>query len=322
MSCISSDGAAKHSDRRGEQLVDTVCKKRKNNNNNDVDNTRSVMLSELLDWTRKQGRILTAEGKYVNFYPSNSFEQSELPHFHLMNCTTYEAFKKFRASMNNYEKTPENLRNVVCGVWKRPLFMGIWEHSSDHEETVYNIQTNTLFVDIRIPNLRDDLVTKVSNFDRNENYHSLNFFSNADLKILSRQHAFAGYTIQGSISGRTYCTRHHCIDWNFIPNLSDPRPRPNKWWVEMSPDYKLWKEWAFATDSNNQHYYVERWERLSGDDYDKCDQFVLAMRCVKDSLRDGIVVIVGVSLILLASFHVLARFLIIFALCIFSIRNT
>jgi hypothetical protein len=55
------------------------------------------------------------------------------------------------------------------------------------------------------------------------------------------------------------CTRHHCIDWNYV---GTPRPRPNKWWVEMHPDKDIWKEWAYATDDHGQHYYMERWERL------------------------------------------------------------
>lgn len=38
-------------------------------------------------------------------------------------------------------------------------------------------------------------------------------------------------------------TRHHCIDWNYV---GEPRPRPNKWRVEMGPGGDVWKEWGFA----------------------------------------------------------------------------
>lgn len=38
-------------------------------------------------------------------------------------------------------------------------------------------------------------------------------------------------------------TRHHAIDWNYV---GKPRPRPNKWRVEMGPGGDIWKEWGFA----------------------------------------------------------------------------
>ena len=180
--------------------------------------------------------------------------------------------------------------------------LGEWEHSTGDDERVFNVQTNTLFVDIRIPVHRDaclnnpecDEVTKV--------------------RILSRQHAFAGFTVQSQYQyksnnmedrngddvqkkkfqcfSRTCCTRHHCIDWNYVPNCSQPRPRPNKWFVEMRKGtHDVWKEWAFGENEHGQHYYMERWERL--DSYE--NKFILALRKKRGSLIDGVLVIVGVS---------------------------
>jgi hypothetical protein len=64
--------------------------------------------------------------------------------------------------------------------------------------------------------------------------------------------------------------------------------RPNKWWIDpQATTNNVWKEWAYATDPNGQHYYCERWERLEGDN----DSPVLALR--KLSGRDGILVVVG-----------------------------
>lgn len=42
---------------------------------------------------------------------------------------------------------------------------------------------------------------------------------------------------------RLVATRHHAIDWNYVGR---PRPRPNKWRVEMGPGGDTWKEWGFA----------------------------------------------------------------------------
>lgn len=83
-----------------------------------------------------------------------------------------------------------------------------------------------------------------------------------DLRLFARRHAFAGYTrldrlpeeealetchgcsgSGGGGGGGSVATRHHCIDWNYV---GEPRPRPNKWRVEMGPGGDVWKEWGFA----------------------------------------------------------------------------
>jgi len=97
--------------------------------------------------------------------------------------------------------------------------------------------------------------------------HPLNHCTNDELALFARQHVFCGYTehcstdttsIDQPYSLLLLCTRHHCIDWNFI---GTPRPRPNKWYAEFSTNFQKFKEWSYATDQQGQSYYTETWER-------------------------------------------------------------
>ena len=202
-----------------------------------------------LDWTKKQGYILTCGGKAESFYTAERgfpFVETDLPHYHLLKGDTHSTFKDFRSS-----KLPCSL---IAGAWNRPLFTGGWKHSSDKEEYVYNIQTNNLFIDFRVPRSRELVLTsKATSLDELNPY---------ELRLYARQHIFAGYTVLDSEKNRSVATRHHCIDWNFV---GVSRPRPNKWWIEVNDDdNSAWKEYAYATDDNGQHYYLEKWERLEG----------------------------------------------------------
>ena len=228
--------------------------------------TKETNENQLLDWTSKQGRILTAEGKAELYYTSKRgypFEETELPHHHLLQKTTQDLFWKWSSSQSSIP---------ICGAWKRPLFVGEWEHSTEHDELVYNIQTNTLFIDLRIPTTKKSISKNMSDMD---------------LRLYARQHAFAGFTYYDE--KRSICTRHHCIDWNFV---GKPRNRPNKWYVQMKTK-NVWKELSYARDDNEQHYYWERWERLKSDENGK--GLVLAMRKSNQHARDAVVVVVGVS---------------------------
>lgn len=44
---------------------------------------------------------------------------------------------------------------VIAGAWRRPLFVGGWTHSDDISplagETTFNLQTPTVFLDMRVP---------------------------------------------------------------------------------------------------------------------------------------------------------------------------
>lgn len=44
---------------------------------------------------------------------------------------------------------------MIAGAWRRPLFVGGWAHSDDNSllagETTFNLQTPTVFLDMRVP---------------------------------------------------------------------------------------------------------------------------------------------------------------------------
>mmetsp|Transcript_593 Transcript_593/g.1425 ORF Transcript_593/g.1425 Transcript_593/m.1425 type:complete len:374 (-) Transcript_593:11-1132(-) len=197
-----------------------------------------------LTWTKKQGYVLSGGGKAEKLYTAKRgfpFLETDLPHYHLLKGDTHTVFKP-------QLKIPKLL---VAGAWNRPLFSGGWKHSSDKEERVYNVQTNNLFIDFRVPRSREK-VLGVSTAT------SLDDMSPRELRLYARQHIFAGFTVLNHEKERPVATRHHFIDWNFV-GIS--RPRPNKWWIETNDDVSSWKEFGYATDENGQHYYFEQWDR-------------------------------------------------------------
>ena len=255
---------------------------------------------ELMDWTSKQGRILTANGTAPNLYTAERgfpFSETELPHHYLTNHSTHDTFSNWALKHNEEQQLKPNRDkisklNPVCGVWFRPLFIGQWEHSSSEQESVYNVQSNTLFIDMRVPRQAQLLLPNVSPVSFSASYsHNkrtleqiMDSWTLQDIRLYARRHVFGGFTclswmkrgdmpqskqsekeIVSSTSEkrrprpRPVCTRHHCIDWNYV---GKPRNRPNKWFIEMHPDHNNeWKEWSFATDDYGQHYY---WENGKG----------------------------------------------------------
>mmetsp|Transcript_20579 Transcript_20579/g.28360 ORF Transcript_20579/g.28360 Transcript_20579/m.28360 type:complete len:319 (-) Transcript_20579:413-1369(-) len=146
--------------------------------------------------------------------------------------------------------------------------------STCKDTAAYNLQTSTMFVDMRFPNARPNFL-KLK--------RSLHNLSDLELRILSRQHCFAGYTFP-EIQPQTF-TRHHIIDWNYHPNF--PRTRPNRWWVELQPtgtssDAKAiqplspsFKEFSTTRDMNGVPIYMERWQRLQPTNHQGEQQVVL-----------------------------------------------
>lgn len=166
----------------------------------------------LLDWSRKQGYILTGGGCAEKFYTAERgfpFDDSQLPHYHLMIGDTDDAFRSWRS--NN------QVCALIAGVWNRPLFIGGFDHSSDREEIVFNTQTLSFFVDLRIPTRRPDFSA----------HRSLSSLSDSELRYFARQHCFAGYSLAENAdnSNSVVVTRHHIIDWNYC---GAKRTRPNK----------------------------------------------------------------------------------------------
>jgi hypothetical protein len=255
-----------------------------------------------MDWSDKQRRILTANGMAERWYKAEhgfAFIDQELPHHHILHGGTRAIFKRWKTEEEN--ACINRTTSPIVGVWKRSLFYGGFEFSTDRDEYSCNVQTDNLFIDLRIPVSRDQLLMQPSS----TKIQSLEDLTSEQLCIYARQHIFAGFTkMQKSTSSSNdmmypYCaSRHHCIDWNFV---GTPRSRPNKWWVELcgpkmdGHDSKAtvvqqWKEWAYATDPNKQHYYCELWERWDSS-FSSPSAPMLCLR--KDSGRDGILIVMG-----------------------------
>jgi hypothetical protein len=250
-----------------------------------------------LGWSHKQGRILTANGLADGFYTADQgfpFIEEDLPHYHLQHGDTRPVFRDW--SSLPFEPNP------IIGAWNRLLFTGGFEHSSSETERVFNVQTNTLFVDLRIPTSRSLVLPS--------DCTSLASLSDDELRLFARQHVFGGYSrLAREQENRLVCTRHHCMDWNYV---GVSRSRPNKWWVEMNSCGNVWKEWAYAEDHFRQHYYMERWER-----YDQGNNSLrLAFR--KREGSDGIVVVVGVSVSSAKKIHSFPRSLAITYVSLFT----
>lgn len=258
-----------------------------------------AVIQKHLDWSDKQRRILTGNDNAEEYYVAErgfSFLETELPHYHLLRGDV--SFDSLQPSSSSDD---QQVSNPITGVWKRPLFYGGWEHSTEQDETVYNVQTNTLFIDLRIP------VTKSLLFANISSIQSLQDMNQEQLRWFARQHIFCGYSLlnkeqdKEQAPGKPFpfsCTRHHCMDWNFV---GVGRSRPNRWWIETKDSSKVetpssptavWKEWAYATDPAGQHYYCERWESWEKDEMTKRTKPVVALRRTNGT-DDGVILIVG-----------------------------
>jgi hypothetical protein len=123
-----------------------------------------------MDWSATQGYILTGGGKLEEYYnpPLFPWSRDELPHFHKVNGDTWKTFKGW--------KQQGRASSLVEGAWSRPLFVGGFKHTvSSHPaqhssyyqngaldqpscrpqhamtEEVFNLQSASLFIDLRIP---------------------------------------------------------------------------------------------------------------------------------------------------------------------------
>ena len=87
----------------------------------------------LLDWTAKQGRILTAEGKATEYYCAERgfpFTSRELPHYHLERGDSHQVFRHWAeeaaAAASSHADQQEEQNSPIVGAWSRPLFTGKW----------------------------------------------------------------------------------------------------------------------------------------------------------------------------------------------------
>ena len=145
--------------------------------------------------------------------------RADFPFCH-KNCPTITSCK---ANVSFSSNTTDNEPSPIVGAWSRDYFVGGWDFSSDKDETVYNVQTNSLFLDLRIPKSRNQILNPAKT--------CLEDYTNLELRVYARQHVFSGFSVvETHRHGRSVCTRHHVLDWNFI---GVPRSRPNKWWIEF-----------------------------------------------------------------------------------------
>jgi hypothetical protein len=227
-----------------------------------------------LNWTSIQGHCLTGGGRAEELYSAErgfAFQETELPHFHLLKGDTYETFRDWRLT--------QAAASLVAGAWNRNLFVGGWHHTTDRDERVYNVQSHNLFIDLRIPRTREIVLPKDAK--------CLDDLTPYQLRLYARQHVFAGFSVPTIENEKPLCTRHHCLDWNFV---GQGRPRPNKWWIQMNKDSQKWKEYSYATDELGQFYYFETWQRCSRG---LADGPRVALRKSASESRDGIFVLVG-----------------------------
>lgn len=72
--------------------------------------------------------------------------------------------------------------------------------STSKDTAAYNLQASAIFIDMRFPTARPDFLKFKA---------SLCDLSDRELRIISRQHCFAGYTLPEE---HHVFTRHHIID--------------------------------------------------------------------------------------------------------------
>ena len=188
---------------------------------------------------------------------------------------------------------------------------GGWLESTSADTAAFNLQSSTMFIDMRIPTNRPrDLCLRTC----------LQDCSDFELRILSRQHCFAGYTLpeeeNDRKSGEPVFTRHHIVDWNYHPSF--PRSRPNRWWVvlqtpttydsatvatsstdksrctkEAEPYLPAsFKEFSTTRDSHGVPIYFERWQRISPLGMQR-ERRVVLWRPGSDSYRTAVLLVIG-----------------------------
>lgn len=261
-------------------------------------------IDDLLSWNDKQGRILTGDGILMQrTVEGKHYHTSDLPHHYLsLGNTVYMTKQWLSQSKQRYS---------IIGCWNRPLFSGGWLESTSNDTIAYNLQTPSLFIDMRFPMQFPEhwyknfpcICTCVSSSD------------DLAIRMLARQHCFAGYSLpedpnvvassEAVPTSSTLFTRHHFIDWNYHPGY--PRSRPNRWWVDTKADKSSFKEFSFARDSFGVPVYFERWQRYSNDGHGN-SYFAMRKRipssapiqrnqekcsCQDYQSRESIVIIVG-----------------------------
>lgn len=187
----------------------------------------------MMKWGMKQSHILTGGGIIESrSKPGVDFTEEDLPHYLLKKKIVRQTIRKW---------LDQNIRShCIVGAWGRPLFSGGWMESTDDDTESFNLQTPSIFIDMRIPVERPTLRIRMR--------QNLGECSDFELRMLARQHCFSGYSyLEAPKDGTPVFTRHHIIDWNLHPAY--PRSRPNRWWVETKAISKDSKGTVGATES-------------------------------------------------------------------------
>ena len=215
----------------------------------------AASIEALLAWSSRQAHILTGGGVAERLYTAARgfpHEPGELPHHHLVSGTTHSTFESWQqaAALTASDQASALPPSWLIGAWARPLFAGGGLRSTDDDEMCCNLVTRSLFIDIRVPTLRDVVLShiawdEIASAERAGVDRPLATLSDLDIRLLARQHAFGGYGLCAQAatldsfkqpSEEFTCTRHHVIDWNFVGAL---RPRPNKWRVRPTDAQQL-----------------------------------------------------------------------------------
>jgi hypothetical protein len=146
-----------------------------------------------------------------------------------------------------------------------------WKESTECDTIAFNLQTPSIFIDLRFPVHQKEKHSTI--YNNNNNKNSLQDLTIEELKLLSQQHCFAGYSFpesielqnsfeqaNGVIDTNKYLykifTRHHVIDWNY--NFLYPRSRPNKWFVEKDDkNNESFKEYSVVRTTFGAPLYME-----------------------------------------------------------------
>lgn len=199
------------------------------------------------EWNAQQGHMLTGGGVANREGAYAAFGADELPHAALQRGEWLGAAWGDGAVV---EGGDERSVGAASGAWARSMFAG--GALADFSTRVFDVQTaRGAFVDVRVPPTRPDAELRA--------LKSLENATELQLRVLSRQHAFAGVTRMDLVAGGETATRLHVADWN-----PPPRRTPNRFVVEPRPDGKAWTEVCAARDDRGYTAYIERWEALPG----------------------------------------------------------
>jgi len=276
--------------------------------------------SRALSWSALQAHILTGGGRAEDYYTAARgfpYSEDQLPHHFMALGSTHEVFSRWRWATQGMPDGGGGALppHWLTGAWYRPIFRGGGKETTDATEACVNLVTPSIFVDIRIPTIRDRMLHRAAQGSNSSQDGERDPQTEAlQMRLLARQHAFGGYgrfscdtaRYEGSTSDtQVHCTRHHAIDWNY---LGKGRPRPNRWGVVALlgkcgdvHNINEWREDSFATGDDGRPYYYEIWRRLpsamSVAFAPSASNLLLAMRTVgtvtEESSRDTILVASG-----------------------------